>query len=76
MTEQREKEIQQAIVRVMSKFPLDLSKANQSFTFVGLHQMLRDIPRDEFEKALMNMDGVHTLDPEPGHVQIPTSYFK
>ena len=55
MTEQREKEIQQAIVRVMSKFPLDLSKANQSFTFVGLHQMLRDIPRDEFVKALMNI---------------------
>lgn len=78
ITLDRQKEIQEAVVRVMSKLlaPIDLSKDNQSISFVGLHQILLSIPRDEFIQALKNMNGIYVLEAEPGIIHIPTKHFK
>ena len=74
MTLEREKEIQEAIIEVMSKLlKPDLSDPYQSISPVGLHQMLGSIPRDEFVAALKKMDGVRFL---TGEIQIPSKHFK
>ena len=74
----KQKEIQAAIIRVTAGLlaPLDLTKPNQSISLIGLHQMLRDIPRDEFIQALKNMEGVRFLNREVQiDVQIPSKHF-
>jgi len=73
MTLNRDKEIQDAIIEVMSKLlKPDLSEPYQSISPVGLYQMLASIPRDEFVAALKKMDGVRFL---PGEIQIPSKHF-
>jgi hypothetical protein len=76
MTSERKKEIEQAIIRAMSRFGTDASKSHQSMGLIGLSQMRRDIPRNEFLNVLQSMEGV-ILDFEasPAQVLIPTSYF-
>lgn len=74
MTLNRDKEIQDAIIEVMSKLlKPDLSEPYQSISPVGLHQMLASIPRNEFVAALKKMDGVRFL---PGEIQIPSKHFQ
>ncbi len=70
----RQKEIEESIIRVMSKLlaPIDLSKPNQSISPIGLAHMLPSIPREELIEVLKNMDGVHFLNSE---LQIPTKHF-
>jgi len=78
VTPDRHKEIQAAIIRATSGLlaPLDLTKPNQSISTIGLYQMIRDIPRDDFFHVLKNMDGVHFLDTGVQlDVQIPSKYF-
>ena len=76
MTPDRKKEIEQVIIRAMSGFGIDSSKSHQSMGLIGLSQMRRDIPRNEFIAVLQSMEGV-VLDFEtsPAQVRIPTSYF-
>jgi len=75
MTAERQKEIETAIIRVMSGLlaPIDRSKTFQSISFVGLHQMLLSIPRSEFVEALKNIEGIQIS--ESREIEIPTSYF-
>ena len=78
MTPDRHKEIQAAIIRATSWLlaPLDLTKPNQSISSVGLYQMIRHIPKDDFFNVLKNMDGVHFLDTGVQlDIQIPSKYF-
>jgi hypothetical protein len=78
VTPDRHKEIQASIIRATSWLlsPLDLTKPNQSISTIGLYQMIRHIPRDDFIHVLKNMDGVHFLDTGTQlDVQIPSKYF-
>ena len=76
MTPDRKTEIEKAIIRAMSAFGVDTSAPYQSMSIIGLHEMRRDIPRDEFISVLKSMEGV-ILDFEVSHAQvrIPTSFF-
>ena len=76
MTSDRKKEIEVAIIRSMSVFGIDSSKGYQNMGLIGLCQMRRDIPRDQFLSVLNSMEGV-VLDFEesPAQVRIPTYYF-
>ena len=78
MTPGRHKEIQAAIIRATSRLlaPLDLTNPNQTISIIGLYQMIRDIPRDDFLDVLKNMDGVRFVDTGVQlDVQIPSKYF-
>jgi hypothetical protein len=76
MTPERKTEIEQAIIRAMSGFGIDLSKSHQSMGLIGLREMRRDIPSDEFIRVLQSMEGVILdFDANPAEVRIPTRYF-
>ncbi len=68
------KEIQDACVRAMGVFGVDISKEYQSMSFIGLGEMRRDIPRAEMVHALKEMEGV-IFDLTEHVVHIPTHYF-
>jgi hypothetical protein len=74
MTIDREQEIQGLIIEVMSKLlKPDLSEPYQSISFVGLHQMLASISRDEFIEALKKIEGLQYSN---GQIQIPSKHFE
>jgi hypothetical protein len=75
MTEEREKEIQQSVIKSISAFGIDFSLSHQSISFVGLQQFRRDVSVKEFVTVLKAMQGVE-LDTEKHEIRVPTSYFK
>jgi hypothetical protein len=76
MTPDRQAEIETAIIRAMSAFGVDPSMPYQSMGLIGLAEMRRDIPRNEFMMVLQSMEGVIVdFDISPAEVHIPTSLF-
>jgi hypothetical protein len=72
---ERKAEIEQDIFRSIASFGLDNSLSHQSMSLLGLMEMRRDIPRDEFLTVLKSIDGI-ILDLDNGQVSIPTHYFR
>jgi len=75
MTPEREKDIQQTVIRVISGFGVDLSEPYQSISWIGLREFRRDVSNREFIDALKAMEGV-ILDTEEFKVRVPTGYFQ
>lgn len=76
MTPERKTDIQAAIIRARAGFGVDASIPYQSMGLIGLCEMRRDIPREEFLSVLKSMDGVVLdFDVFPAEARIPTSFF-
>ena len=54
MTSEREKDLQQTALRVISGFDVDLSASHQSISFVGLGEFRRDVSISEFVEVLLS----------------------
>ena len=74
MAPDRKIEIENAIIRAMSAFGIDSSLPYQTMSFLGLKEMRRDIPLDEFVEVLLSMEGFTRVE-ETGVVMLPISHF-